>query len=274
MEIQFYCPHWGSENFPFKDFLVKVKAAGFSGVEMSLPINAENEKKVIVNQIKNAGLLLIAQHWETIEPDFNIHKMQYAARLRNLAEANPQFINNQTGKDYFNFEQNEALIYLAAEIARETGVKIVHETHRGKFSFAAHITKDYLLKIPNLKLTLDLSHWCNVAETLLQDQPEAMLLAISRTEHIHSRVGFSQAPQVNDPRAPEWEEALNIHLHFWDQVIANHLKRKSEVFTITTEFGPAPYLPLMPYTKQPIADQWEINIFMKDLLTKRYSNLI
>jgi hypothetical protein len=31
-------------------------------------------------------------------------------------------------------------------------------------------------------------------------------------------------------------------------------------------------MPLLPYTRQPVADQWDINHWMKTLLKKRYSN--
>lgn len=270
MEIHFYCPHWGSEDLPFPEFLKKVRGVGYTGVEMSLPLNI-NERQKIVEQIQQQELLLIAQHWETVDSNFEMHKKNYEIRLRNLAAGYPVFINSQTGKDYFSFEQNNKLIELADAISKDTGIKIIHETHRGKFSFAAHVTKEYLEKIPNLHLTLDVSHWCNVAETFLNDQPEALQLAISRTEHIHSRVGFTQGPQISDPGAPEWHVALETHLKWWDQVIQLQQDKGTSTFTITTEFGPAPYLPVLPYTQQPVASQWGINVFMKTLLQERYS---
>jgi hypothetical protein len=52
--------------------------------------------------------------------------------------------------------------------------------------FAAHITRQFIEKNPALKLTLDISHWCNVHESLLADQKETVDLALSRVGHIHS----------------------------------------------------------------------------------------
>ena len=167
------------------------------------------------------------------------------------------------------FEQNKKLISLAEDVAKETGVAIIHETHRGKFSFAAHITKQYLQNIPGLRITLDISHWCNTAESLLHDQQEAVDLAISRTDHIHARVGFAQGPQIPDPRDPEWNDALQFHLQCWDKVI--ELKKSNgQPVTITPEFGPFPYMMNLPFTKQPVSDQWDINEHMMDLLRERY----
>ena len=48
-------------------------------------------------------------------------------------------------------------------------------------------------------------------------------------------------------------------------------KQKGEVQTILTEFGPPTYMPTLPYTQQPLADQWAINVYMKDLWRKRYA---
>lgn len=43
-------------------------------------------------------------------------------------------------------------------------------------------------------------------------------------------------------------------------------------FTITPEHGAPPYQHLLPYTGQPISNQWEINCWMKDFLKKRYGS--
>ena len=270
MEIHFYCPHWGSEDLPFEHFTRKVSEAGYRGVEMSLPLD-KDEKSKITGVVKDAGLRLIAQHWETVDRDFKTHRKNYERRLRNLCEAEPVFVNSQTGKDYFSFEQNSLLIELAGKISGEYNIKILHETHRGKFSFAAHVAREYLEKIPDLRLTLDISHWFNVAESTLEDQEEAVRLAVDRTDHIHSRVGFSEGPQVNDPAAPEWKDFLELHLKWWDEIIKKHADAGSKIFTITAEFGPAPYMPLLPFSKEPMSDQWNVNLFMKKMLEDRYS---
>jgi sugar phosphate isomerase/epimerase len=270
MKLLFFCPRWGQEHLPWDFFLSKVKQAGYDGVEAGLPLD-ENEKNKILKAIEDSGLRFIAQHYETKERDFAQHCSEYEIRIRNLASSKPLFINTQTGKDYYSFERNEQLISIARTISKETGVKIVHETHRGKFSFAAHVAQTYFEKIGDLRITLDISHWCNTAETFLDDQDEAVDLAISRTDHIHSRVGYPEGPQITDPRAPEWKEALDFHVQCWDKVIAIKQKENADYMSITSEFGAPPYLPLLPYTKQPVVSQWDVNVFMMDLLRGRYS---
>lgn len=237
---------------------------------MSLPFN-KTEKSYILSLLKDFSLDLIAQHYETNDPNPLIHRENFRKHLYNLAEASPLLINSQTGKDYFSFEENSELINIALRLEKDTGVKVIHETHRGKFSFAVHITRQYLEKIPALELGLDLSHWCTVAESLLKDQQDALELALMHTRHIHARVGHAEGPQVTDPRLPEWKDALDFHLSCWDKVYENFKLQKREYLTITPEFGPSPYMMNMPATGMPVADQWELNVYMKDLLRDRYS---
>ncbi|WP_018612158.1 sugar phosphate isomerase/epimerase family protein [Segetibacter koreensis] len=269
MKLLFFCPRWGQEHTPWDTFLQNVKEAGYDGVECSLPLS-EREQEEILSGFSKYNLQFIAQHWETVDPNFEKHCLEYQTRLQSLANAKPLFINTQTGKDYYSFQQNGQLISIARDIAKNTGVSIIHETHRGKFSFAAHVTKFFLEQIPDLRITLDISHWCNTAETFLQDQADAVNLALSRTDHLHSRVGYTEGPQVPDPRAPEWQEALQFHLNWWDQVIERQRINNKDQFTITSEFGAPPYMLLLPHTRQPVVDQWEVNMYMMNLLKDRY----
>lgn len=270
MILQFFCPRWGSEPLPFETFVSQVKNAGYDGVEMVLP-EGEQQREHSLRTLQDAGLLLIVLHGETVNPDPAQHAVELAQRLRGLAALKPLFINSHTGRDYFSFETNRRLIEMAEEVSQETGIKIVHETHRGKFSFAAHITKEFLQKIDSLRLTLDISHWCNVAETFLDDQPAAVQLAIERTHHVHARVGYTQGPQVPDPQDPLWTDALQRHLHWWQQIANAKKKRGDTHMTITPEFGAPPYTVLLPHTHQPISSQWENNVFMMNYLRRNLS---
>ncbi|RZK41797.1 MAG: sugar phosphate isomerase/epimerase [Pedobacter sp.] len=270
MEINFYIPRWGNRHLSWADFSLKAKQAGYTGVEANLPAD-EAETTEMFDALHANGLSWIGQHFETATEDFDTHLTEYKYRLNALANAKPLFINSQTGKDFFTFEQNSQLIEIAAQVAKETGIVILHETHRGKFSFCTTSTMSYLQKYPDLKLTADFSHWCCVAESYLQNQASAVKLAISRAFHFHARVGFPGGPQVNNPSAPEWQEALNYHCEWWDAIVRNHLTLETNTLTITCEFGPYPYMPQLPFTQQDVSDLWEVNLFMKNFLQNRYA---
>jgi hypothetical protein len=50
--------------------------------------------------------------------------------------------------------------------------------------------------------------------------------------------------------------------------VAAHRQAGSPTFTITTEFGPDPYMPALPFTRQPVTSQWDVNVFMMELLAE------
>lgn len=272
MRIKFFCPRWGSENDTWDIFCAKVKEAGFDGVETPMPFD-ETERHEIVSALSKHGLLLIGQYYQSFEKDFDQHKASFIQHIESLAALNPLLIDSQTGKDYFTPNQNKNLFDAASEITAKTGVLVAHETHRNKALFAAHISKELLLNNPTISITADFSHWCNVSESLLEQQEEALSVAISRTAHVHARVGHSESAQVSDPRATEWAPELTAHLAWWDKIVDYRLAQGAALLTITPEFGPAPYMPALPFTKMPVANQWDINVFMMNLLKKRFENI-
>ena len=233
--------------------MIRVKAAGFDGIEYGIPGTTDDKTlDEVWDLAARHRLSLIPQHFDTYCPHFNQHMDEYASWLERIRPYPCVKINSQTGRDIFTFEQNSILISLA-------GPGVAHEIHRGKFSFAAHVTKDYLVADPRLRLTFDISHWVAVAESWLEDQSDAVQLAIDRSAHIHARVGYPEGPQVPDPRLPEWQEAVQVHLGWWSR-IANRYKENAPL-TITTEFGPFPYQ-VHNYS------QWDINLFMMQLLQR------
>ena len=189
MTINYFCPRWGSEHLSWDDFCSKVKAAGYDGIEAGIPFE-EDEKKEIATALDTHDLLLIGQYYQSFEKDFEQHAESFEIYLRNIASLQPILIDSQTGKDYFTLEQNSKLFALAQKITDETGVQIAHETHRNKALFAAHISKELLEANPQARITADFSHWCNVSESLLEQQEEAVEMGISRAIHIHARVGY------------------------------------------------------------------------------------
>jgi sugar phosphate isomerase/epimerase len=269
-EVLIFAPHWGNAHLSREAFIAKVLEAGFDGIEMSLPMDVA-ERDAWTTAIDDAGLKLIAQQWETVfHSDFAAHKQALGDLLRNACAANPLFVNTHTGKDFYTQAQNNELLNLADEIAAETGIPIVHEIHRSRFSGHPMLLLPYLEQRPQLQLNADLSHWCCACESLLEDQAHILEKVFPHVRHIHARVGHSQGPQVNDFRAPEHAAALQQHLSWWDTIIIQQRASGKQQITLTPEFGPSPYTPSLPYTNQVVSDAWELNVAMMQLLRSRY----
>jgi len=269
MQIKILCPLWGYESWPINDFLQKVKQAGYDGIDTWIPDDAA-EKKALLDGLQQYELLLVAHQHQANGQTFEEFKGSFLDHLRICAATQPVLINSHTGRDYFSFEQNLALIDIAQEFSEQTGITIAHETHRGRLGSAPFTINDYFNARENFLITADWSHWTCVSESMLQNFSSIVAEATKRTRHVHARVGYEQGPQVPDPRAAEWNYALNTFFTWWDDIVAYNKQQGRSLFTFTTEFGPPPYMHTMPYTQQPVADQFEINCFMKDIIRTRY----
>ena len=270
-ELKIMATNWGF-NGSIDEFCAKAKKEGYDGIEVWWPTDNKKDQDDLFAALKNHELEIgfLVGGWQS-NPQEHLDyykKMIDAAAKQNIQR--PLYINNHSGKDYFSFDDNKKFIEHTNMLAKETGIMICHETHRSRIMFAAPVARQYLEKYPNLKFTFDVSHWCNVHESLLADQQETINMVLERVEHIHARIGHPEGPQVNDPRAPEWEKAVNAHFAWWDKVVERK-KKNGERMTFLTEFGPPDYMPTLPYTRQPLADQWAINVHMMKLLRERYS---
>ncbi|WP_167266066.1 sugar phosphate isomerase/epimerase family protein [Dyadobacter arcticus] len=261
--------NWGFEGTT-DAFCAAVKKEGYDGIEIWWP-DTRDKQNELFTALKKHGLE-VGFLCGSGETDYAVHldafKKSITAATTEYVQK-PLYVNCHSGRDHFTYDQNKAFIDHTSEATEKTGIPIYHETHRGRMLFAAHITRNFIEKNPQLRLTLDISHWCNVHESLLTDQQETVKLALSRVGHIHSRIGHEEGPQVNDPRAPEWDATVKAHLAWWDAVVEQKVK-SGETLTVLTEFGPPHYLPTVPFTNQPLADQWAINVHMMQMLRKRY----
>lgn len=265
--LMIFATNWGWQG-SWDDFCSKIKKLGYDGAEFWYPQNQEEQKQILSTFEKHNlkfGLLVGSG-----EREADVHLESFTKQLKGALRLKPVYINCHSGRDYFDMDHNLQFFELSSRLSKETGIPIYHETHRSRILYSAPVSRVYFEKHPDLKITLDISHWCNVHESLLQDQEKTVSLALARTGHIHARIGHPEGPQVNDPRAPEWKDTVDAHFAWWDTVVK---AKKSAGLPITflTEFGPQDYMPALPFTRQPVADQWEINIHMLETLRQRYS---
>jgi sugar phosphate isomerase/epimerase len=247
--------------------LRRIREGGFDGVEMGVP-EEETQRRELGILLERLGLALIVQQW-TRGASAQEHASSFEEQYRRAIQLRPLLVNSHSGKDTFTTEENLSLLRRARQLEEQLGALVVHEVHRGRATFSTTSTAALLERFPELKLAADFSHWCCVHESLLEDQAELLQKAIARSFHIHARVGYPEGPQVNDPRAPEWQPAVEAHLGWWQNIVDHRRQEGAELLTICPEFGPPGYMPTLPYTRQPVADLWEVNCYMKDLLEQR-----
>jgi len=268
-KLKLLATNWG---FPgtLDNYCAKVKKEGYDGIEIWWPLEKKEQDELFAS-LKNhdleVGFLCAGS-----DSNYQKHFDQFVQMVDGAAKETvqrPLYINCHSGRDYFSYEQGKTFIDHTTALAKSTGLKICHETHRSRLLFASPVARHYMETIPELRITFDVSHWCNVHESLLEDQQETVDMTLQRVDHIHARIGHAEGPQVNDPRAPEWDHAVKAHFTWWDKVVEIK-KQKGEILTVLTEFGPPDYMPTLPYTRQPLADQWAVNAYMMQLIRSRY----
>ncbi len=265
-KIEFFQTDWGRQ-VSWDAFCEKTKASGYDGLETWFPRDEKNQSE-LKSALEKYDLKVGFLNGTDKSMPFEESLKAYTEHFTTLLSWNPAYINCHTGNDFYTFSQNKAFIDAANKVEKEHDIPIYHETHRGRFSYNLPDTKKYIEAIPDLKMTLDISHWMVVHESLLENQEEELAAVLDRSYHIHARVGYAEGPQVNDPEAPEWRKAVDRHMNIWEKVIRQKWKTQ-EVYTITTEFGPADYMPTLPYTRVPVADQWKANVYMMKAIKER-----
>ena len=256
---------WGvTEGFDIA--FPKLRAEGFEGIEWLVPQNVDEFGNLLkVHQFDFMAIVLT--QGKTVA--------EHIAHLRESIERaqplNPLQITCQPGQDSWSREQSEHFFSEALAIEQEYSIPIAFEIHRGRILFNPWVTRDMLLTFPEMRLCCDFSHWVCVCERLLDSEKDIIQLCAERCIHIHARVGWAESPQVTDPRAPEFLPYLEAHERWWDSVWDAQEARGIETSTLTPEYGPAPYQQVLPYTKMPIADVWEMSRWQAQRELERFS---
>ncbi|MDB5240231.1 MAG: xylose isomerase [Spirosoma sp.] len=133
MKTLFFCPMWRMESSPYAEAVQRVKAAGYDGMEIAAEPGKRSEA---VRVTRDNGLEVILMAFGSGKT-FADHQRKFRDDLLDVASHKPLFINSHTGHDYFTFEQNTELIQTAAAVHEQTRIRILHETHRGRFSYSA-----------------------------------------------------------------------------------------------------------------------------------------
>lgn len=271
MRIKYLCTMWGMDQPTLEGNLNQIKDAGFDGVEMQVPCDSAERSRLgsLLNEI---GLDLVAQ--VRAEGSMVGEQTDFLEKeLNRVLGLNTLLTNVHCGKDYWPLTENIRVISFAQKFASELGIKILHETHRARATFCTTSTMDIIDALPEIRFTADFSHWCCVHNSLLHDQQDSVDRVIERSDYIHARVGSATSPQITDPRADEWKEAVEAHVGWWEKIAEHHKNNNSEFLPICSEFGPPEYMVTLPSTGKPIANQWDINCYMKEMLKERLGHL-
>ena len=267
---------WGIDHtHGLNHYLPRWRDVGYTAVEGSLQLSPDREAFLLF--LETSGWSWIPQVFSRdFTPGGTVreHLDSVKKQIDECMTYNPLFFNAHSGSDSWSPAEAEDFYGAMLEMERGLGVPICHETHRLRYFGNPWTTRSILEKFPDLKLTCDFSHWVCVAERLLEDCGDIIQLAAQHCHHLHARVGHEEGPQVSDPRAPEWARHLAAHEAWWDTIWSSQKHRGLAVTCLAPEFGPAPYLPLLPYTQAPVADLADICDWMARREALRFNQVL
>lgn len=270
MQLKLVKSFWGMDG-TLREKMQRIAAADFVAVEgRPAGIGTVEEFMPLRKEFKLDYIAMVLTEGATLQE----HLADFRQKVEAALYYEPMQITAHSGKDSWSFERQKVFFAEALELEHRIGVPINHETHRSRAMFTPWTTAALLREFSDLFINADFSHWLNVCESRLEDQADNLALCISRTRHVHGRVGHEQGAQVNDPRAPEWAPYVELHEEWWDEMVYQSLASGAAHFTFNPEFGPPNYLPTLPHSQQPVADLWEICVWMAQRFEQRYNELM
>jgi sugar phosphate isomerase/epimerase len=266
MKLKLFKTLWGHEGI-LTSAIEQAVQADFDGIEGPAPENTADAQQ-LKTMLDDAGLASIAEittagsYVPERRASLQDHIVSFTEKLEHSLHINPLFITCLGGCDAWHEDQSIEFFISCIELAASAGVTVSFETHRSRSLFNPWITQRIVERLPEILLTVDFSHWCVVCERLMNTELDVIDAIADNVHHIHARVGYEQGPQVPDPRAPEYEYALRAHQNWWQLIWQSHERRQFKITTMTPEFGPDGYLHEAPFSREPVANLWELNQWM------------
>lgn len=243
--------------------IAEIAKAGFHGILGRLP--APEEAELWRGLLDRYGLRFGIEAFPEDPDDF-------AEFLRQAQEFGVSYVNAQVKDSFVVGKQAISRLQGIIAAGAEESIPVFVETHRGRITQDLLRTVDYVLALPDLRLTIDFSHYVLAGELLLEDErAEACFqILLERTSCIHGRV--SNGEQIQVDIGPDAEHPMTGRfLAWWKQGMINWRSgaRPGEILPFVCELGPVPYAIAQngygqaPYAE--ISNRWEQSLLLKRL---------
>lgn len=240
--------------------LRQIKAAGYDAVSWYAPACGAGEWRRTCEQTEIDFLGYVAGG--SVE--------ELLAKTREIEAFAPQLIVVDSLVTHYPARDVEQHFRTLLKELADSEKPVAHLTSRRSPLGVPSIARSLLQTLPELRLATDFAAWCVSSASLLEDFDDLVELAAPRTIHIEGRIGAEHAPQVSDPRAPEYQLVLERHEQWWDAVHDAQKQAFAAQLWITAAFAPAPWAPALPFTQQPLASTHDLDQWLATRLRRRW----
>lgn len=242
-------PGPGGPDGSREEQVARIAAAGFTGVLGSVPPPADRPawRRLLERHRLAFGAMAFPARPADLDP------VLQDARDFGAAYVNAQVLDG--------FVVGDAAVDLLRGLGRRAegaGVPFFVETHRGRVTQDLLRTLDYVGRLPDLLLTVDLSHYV-VAGELAAPSPaaeEAFAALLARTGTIHGRVSNGEQVQVD---VGDGSRGPVTHFRRWWAAGMRAWRAKArpgDVLPFVVELGPPGYAITTPEGRE-VSDRWE-----------------
>ncbi|AEI40339.1 sugar phosphate isomerase/epimerase family protein [Paenibacillus mucilaginosus] len=254
----------GDREWSLEEKFENIAKAGFTGILGSLPQPEESERW--------------HQLLEEYGFSFGIHSFpakrdDLASLLREAKSFGVQYVNSQVMNSFKIGSQAIDLLNELVEEAAAAGIPYFVETHRGRITQDLHRTVDYVHAIPELRLTIDLSHYVLAGEMVDEsEQAEPFFdILLNRTSALHARVSNGQQIQV-DIGQDAAHPMTTRFMRWWEKGIRSWLQeaQPGDVLPFVAELGPPSYAITMDNYGSEISNRWEQALVLKSLMEEAW----
>lgn len=241
--------------------------AGFEGIFSGLPMKEEEAlwRRLMTEYKFHFGLEAFPEKAEDLRE-----------LLLKAADYDVLYVNAQVPDAFTIGQEAVSRLQELMEEADSFGIPLFIETHRGRLTQDLLRTADYVKTLPELRLTIDFSHYVLAGEMAEFELAEPYFdQLLKRTSCIHGRITNAQQIQIDvgEGTHPMVEPFLNWWqkgMHYWrDEAKAGDvLPYVCEIghhYSVTKNFQPG-------YSWDEYSDRWQQSLVFKKLAEKAWRN--
>jgi hypothetical protein len=251
--------------------LTRIAEAGFDGIDMPVPQNADEERRVqeVHSRYGLETVLLLFTGTESLDP---LDRALAAAR-----RTKSPWLDVHIGS--YLAPEEDARRFLSDMVARagQQGVAVLVQTHRGRITQDLLRTVAHAKAVAGLRFCLDLSHYFVAGEIGGRLTPEAdalIDLLIARASMLDGRVSNGEQVQIDmGSQADNKQTAYFAEL--WKRAMIAWLKQAGpgDVFIFRVELGPPSYA-ILDLNGREISDRWEQATLMRALAERLWNDAV
>ena len=250
-------PMNASTEWTLDEKFARCQLAGLEGVECWLD---DNNEKEVTEALKRHGLRIALGH-----RPFKVEDTQKV--VERAVRVGADYIMAQPADAYTPVDTVAKLVTEGRKVANDAGLCYFVETHRNNFTETIPQTLALIERVPDIRITADLSHFVVVGEFYGWEDEKAherMLPILERVSHIHGRISNGEQVQVDcgDGSTPWARFAVRLWtlaMKYWKAGAG-----PGDILPFSSELGPPRYAITTPDGRE-ISDRWEQGLLMTQL---------